>query len=122
MGEEIIIDLQFVSSLLKCDPIYILMFQRRRLIIRVNLDHIIVPLLLLFQDLQRFQLISRSDHPIGNFPLDQSGRIYVTDIGQGNKVPEGRHSVRPSGSGIGARQGRQLSQIIHPVDLCQRIA
>ena len=40
---------------------------------------------------------------------------------QGNEIAEGRHTVRASGPRIGTCQRRKLTQIIHPVNLCQRI-
>ena len=50
-------------------------------------------------------------------------RIYIADVGQGNKVAEGRHPVSTSGSGISACQRRQIAQMrCYPVDLLFHIA
>ena len=45
--EEILINMQFIPSLFKCNAVHFLALQRRGHIIRVDLDHIVVPFFLL---------------------------------------------------------------------------
>ncbi len=121
MGEQFFVDLQLIAPLLEGDAEHLFSLQRIRYIVRVNLDHIVVPFFLLPQQIQRFLRIAGSDDAVGHFSFDQSGGICVTDIGEGDEIAEGRHTVSAPCPCISACKRRQLSQIVHPVDLCQGI-
>ena len=121
-AQEFLIDRHLVSALLERDPENLLSLDRIRLVGRIDLDDIIIPFFLGFEDLQCFRLVSRCDDAVRNLSLDHVGRIYIADVGQGNKVAEGRHPVSTSGSGISACQRRQIAQIVYPVDLLFHIA
>ena len=75
-----LVNIQLISSLFKCNTKYILVFQCSRYIIRIDLDHIVIAVLFLFQNLKCLRLISRCDHTVRNLSLDQSGCIYIADI------------------------------------------
>ena len=117
--EEIIIDLQFISSLLKGNTKYILVFCRCRNIIRIDLDHIVITFLFLCKNLQCFRFISRCDHSIRHFSLDQSCRINIADIRKRNKITEWRHTVCASCTCISTCKRRKFSKIIYPVNFCK---
>ena len=88
IGEEILVNIELISPLFKCNAVYFFVLQRRRHIVRIDLDHIVIAFFLLFEDLQRLRLITRRDHTVGHLSLDQSRRIHVTDIGQRDKIAE----------------------------------
>ena len=121
VGKQLFIHAQLVSPLLEGDAVHLLSLDFSRTVIRIDLDHIVVPLFLLFQNFQRLRRVAGSDHTIGNLSLDEFCRVHIADVGQGNKISEGGHPVRAARPRIGAGQGRKLSQIIHPIDLCQRL-
>ena len=119
--DQFIIDCKFLTSLLKSHTKYLFVFQRRRYIVRVDLDHIVISFFLLFQNFQCFFCISRCDYTIRNFSLDQHCCILITDIRKRNKITERGHSVRTSCSCICTCKRRKLFpvHIIYPVDLCK---
>ena len=88
IGDQLIINSKFLTTLLKSNAKYLFVFQRFRNIILINLDHIIVALFLLFQDLKCFLCVSRRDNSVRNLPLDQHCRILVTYIRKRNKITE----------------------------------
>jgi len=91
-------------SLLKGDAEYLLALQGLRLIIRIDLDDIVVTVFLGLKDFQGFRLISRGDNAVRHLPLNDSGRVRVAHIGQRDKVPEGGHAVCSPCPCIGAGQ------------------
>ena len=121
VGQQGIVDGQLLSSLLKADAENLLVLQGSGNIVLIDLDHAVVAVFLGFQDFQSLLGISGGDDAVGNLSLNERSGIFIADIGQRNKISEGGHSVRASGSGVSAGQGRQLAHIVHPVDLPQRI-
>ena len=67
-------------ALLKGNPEYLLAFNGSRLIIRINLDYIVIAVLLGFEDFQGFRLISGGNDAVRHLPLDNPGRGTVTHI------------------------------------------
>ena len=121
IGDQRIVNGKLLTSLLKCNAENFLVLQRRRNVIRIDLDHIVIAFFLLFENFQSFFCIAGSDHAVRNFPFDQQSRIFVADIRQRDKITERRHTVRASGSGISTGDRGKVFpvHIIHPVDLCQ---
>ena len=121
IGQKVFVDIQLIPSLFKGDAEHLFSLRRVRHIVRIDLDHIVISFFLLFQDVQGFFRIAGRDDAVGYLPLDQPGGVRVADVGKGDKIAEGGHAVRPAGSCVGAGQRRQFAQVVHPVDLCQRI-
>ena len=125
LGDDVVqhrhVDVQLVSALLEGDAEDLLALHRIRTVSRVDLDHVVVSVLFLLQDLQCLRLISRSDHAVGDLALDQLRGGDVAGIRQGNEVAEAGHTVRAAGTGIGAGQRAQFAGILDPVDLLQNI-
>ena len=123
IGNQRIINGQFLPSLFKGYAVNLLMLQGSRHKLRIDLDHVVISFFLLCQDIKSLLGISRSDHAIGNLSLDQHGGIPVAHIRQRDKIPKGRHPVCPPGSGIGTGQRRKVLpvHVIHPIDFCQRL-
>ena len=121
IGQQIAVDIQFVTPLLEGDAVYLLALDRSRLIGRIDLDDVVGAFFLLLQQFQCFIGVAGSDDTVGYLSLDQAGGIGIADIRQCNEVTEGGHSVCTTCSRISTCQGRKLSQIIHPVDLRQSI-
>ena len=86
IGQKFIIDVQLVAALLESDAVDLFSLQRSRYVIRIDLDHIVISLFLLFQDLQRFVCISGGNDAVGHFALDQLRGICVADIGKSDKI------------------------------------
>ena len=121
IGKKRLVDTQLISSLLKSDSIHLFSFQRIRLIRGIDLNHIIIPFFLLLQDFQSLVRIAWGDYPVGYLSFNQPCRIGIADVGKGNKIAEGGHAVCPSGPCISTGKRRKLSQVIHPVNLCQGV-
>ena len=121
IGNQFIVDCQFLSSLLKCHTEYFFVLDWSRFVVLINLDDIVIAVFLLFENLQCLLCISRSNHTVGNLSLNQRSGIFVADIRQRNKITKGRHSVCTSRSRICTCDRREISHIIHPVNFLQYI-
>ena len=107
---------QVLTALLEGHAKDLLVLQRSRLVVGVNLNDHIISFFLLLQNLQRLLCEARSDNAVGYLSLDDGSGVLVADVRQGDKVTEGGHTVRASGSCVSAGQGRQVSHIVYPVD------
>ena len=119
--EQLGADLQVVSALLEGDAKHVLVLKLSRNIVRVDFDDVVAAFALLLQDGQRFVGVAWSDDAVGNLALDDAGGAFVADVGQRDEVAVGGHSVRASGSGIGAGDWGKLAQVIDKVDFAQRL-
>ena len=116
IGNEFIVDGKLLTALLEGHAKDLLVLQRSRLVVGVNLNDHIISFFLLLQNLQRLLCEARSDNAVGYLSLDDGSGVLVADVRQGDKVTEGGHTVRASGSCVSAGQGRQVSHIVYPVD------
>ena len=105
VSEKLPVNLKVLPSLLKGDAVYLLALHRIRNIGRVNLNHVVIAVSLLGQNLQGFGGIAGGDDAVGHFSLDEAGGICIALIGQGDEIAEGRHAVGASCSRIGAGEG-----------------
>ena len=121
IGNQFIINCQFLSSLFKSNTKHFFMFQWSRYIIRINLNHIIISFFLLRQNLQSFRCITRCNYTVRYLSLDQQGGIFVAYVRQRNKITERRHTVCTSCSCVSTGNRREVFpvHIIYPVDFCQ---
>ena len=78
--EEIIINLEFISTLLEGNSENLLPLKRCGNIRRINLDHIVVTILLGRQNLECFRSISRSNNTIRYFSLNNQCGCFITGI------------------------------------------
>ena len=119
--DQLIIDCQLLTALLKGHAVHLFTLDGIRNVIRVDLDHVVVSFFLLMKDLQSLLGIARSDDPVGNLSFDQKSGIFIAGIGKGDEISEGRHTVCASGSRVGTGQRGEVFpvHIVYPVDLCQ---
>ena len=120
--EDLVVDLKFISSLFECDTEDLFVLKRLRHIALIDLDNVIVSVLLALQDLKRLLSIAGGDNAVGDFPLDDLCCGRITDIGEGNEIAEGAHSVSSAGTCVSTCERGELTHIIHKIDLLQYIA
>ena len=121
IGEHGFVDFDLIAALLKRDTVYILALHRSRLIVRVDLHHIVVALTLRLEDFQRFVGITGGDDAVGYLAGQQRRGFFVADVGQRRPVAIGGHAVCTACACISARNRGQF-QVVHKIDLLFHIA
>ena len=124
LEEGIVVELDFVATLLESNTEHLLALDRLRHIAGVDLNHIIGTLALVLQNLDSLGGVVGSNHTVAHLTFQQFGRCGVAGIAQGYEVTIARHTVGPTGSGIGTGDGRgvQILHIVHKINLLQGVA
>ena len=124
-GDDVVqhlrVDLQFVAALLKRDAENVLVLDRRRLVIRVDLHDVVVALALRLEDRERFLRVARGDDAVRDLAGEQRRGLLVADVGERRPIAVGGHSVRAARSRVRRRDRRKL-EVVDEVDLLQRVA
>ena len=106
--KQTLVQLQRVAPLLEGNAKAHLALQRRRHVIFVDLDDVVIALALAAKDLQRFRLVAGGDDAVGHFPGNEFGRGYVADVAQRDKIAVGGKTVGAAGARVGAGEGGKL--------------
>ena len=124
LEEGVIVELDLVATLFESDTEYLLPLNRFRLVVGVYLNDVIGTLALVFQNLDGLGRIVRSDHTIAHLALQQLGGSGVAGVAESHEVTIARHTVCTTGAGIGTgnRALVEILDVIHEVDLLQRVA
>src|SRR5699024_4660164 len=86
--KHLVIDRKLLASLLEGYAEYLLVLQRSRNVVRINLNHYVFSALLLPQDFHSLICESGSDHSVRYLSLDNGCCISVADIGERDKITE----------------------------------
>ncbi len=122
VGEQRLVDLEVVAALLEGDAEHVLVLLGSGDIVRVDLHHVVVALLLGFEDLQGLVGIAGGDDAVGDLVLEVLGGGGVAHVGQGRPVAVGAQPVGAPGPDIGAGNGGELRVGLHEVDLLVHLA
>ena len=102
------VDGQLVAALLKGDAVHLLVFHRGGLVVGVNGHHIVVALFLAGQNGQSLRLITGGNDAVRDLMLDELCGGHIADIGEGDPVAKGGHTVSTAGTGVSAGQRVQI--------------
>ena len=119
--QQALADLVVVVALLKADAENVALLDRLRLVVRIDLDHVIAALALGFQDLERFCGEIRGDDAVRDLVCEVGCGVRIAGIGQRRPVAVGAQAVRAACADVGAGDGRQLLVGIDEVHLLLNI-
>lgn len=97
--------------LFKGYAIDIFIFEGRRFVGRVHLDHEIVSLALGLEDFERLGRIGGRNDAVRYLTGQEGGRLLVTFIGKGDKIAVGGHAVRTAGADVGSGNRGQFDAL-----------
>ena len=119
--QQALADLVVVVALLEADAENVALLDRLRLVVRVDLDHVIAALALGFQDFERFCGEIRGDDAVGDLVRKIGCGVRVAGVGQRRPVAVGAQAIRAACADVGAGNGRQLFVGIDKVHLLLNI-
>ena len=110
-------DLVVVVALLEGDAEDILLLDRCTLVVRIDLDDVVLAALLGVQDLERLVRIARGDDTVAHLMLEVLCGALVADIGKCCPVSVRAHAVGAAGADIGAGNRGERTFVVDEVDL-----
>ena len=116
VGEQVLVDLEVVAALLEGDAENVLVLLGSGDIVRVDLHHVVVALLLGLQDLQGLVGITGGNDAVGDLVLQVPGGGGVAHIGEGRPVAVRAQAVGAPGTDVGTGDGGELYRLVHEVD------
>ena len=116
VGEQVLVDLEVVAALLEGDAENVLVLLGSGDIVRVDLHHVVVALLLGLQDLQGLVGITGGNDAVGDLVLQVPGGGGVAHIGEGRPVAIRAQAVGAPGTDVGTGDGGELCRLVHEVD------
>ena len=116
-------DLEFVSSLLKCNSKNVLCLNGRGLILGIDLYDIVVTLSLTLEYLKRLGLVAGGDNSVGHLAREKLCGHNVAGIGKSNPVSKGAKAVCSSCANVGASQGGlvKILKLFNEASLLKRL-
>ena len=122
VGEQGLIDFEVVAALLEGDAEDVLVLLGSGDIVRVDLNHVVVALLLGFEDLQGLVGIAGGNDAVGDLILEVLRSGGIAHIGQGRPVAVRAQPVGAPGPDIGAGNGGELRVGLHEIDRLVHLA
>jgi len=110
-----------VAGLFEPDAINLARLVFGRLEVGVNLQDQILPAALGLEDLERVGVVVRGDAAVGDLAGEDFGGASVKRVGEGGKVAETRHAVRPAGTSVGDGQRRKIVHVVNEARLLLRV-
>ena len=111
----------FVTVLFKGNAKYVFGFAQFRNVVRVNFDYVVGTVTFGFENCQSFFGVARSDNAVGYFASQHSSSFFVANVGQGNEVTIGAHTVSATSTSVSSCQRGQF-QVVNVVDFFQGVA
>ena len=121
VGEQALVDLVVVVTLLEADAENVALLDRLRLIVRVDLDNVVAALALGLEDLEGLSGEVRRDDAVGNLVCKVGSGVCVASVGQSRPVAVGAQTVSAACADVRTCDGRQLLVGVNKVHLLLNI-
>ena len=118
-----VVEFYLVAPLFEGYAKHLLAFYRRRLIVWVYLDNVIIAFALRSEYFECLWRIVGSYHAVAHFAVDESGSSLVASVAQSAEVAIRAHTVGTSRTSVSRSKGRKFKvNIVYEVNLLQRVA